>query len=217
MTVKQEKNVEFSLMTYLIAITLLTMTPGADTMMVLRNTLRGGARDGWVSSVGICLGLFVHATLSAVGISTVLLYSATAFMVLKTLGACYLVWLGISSLKAFWKARYLDDTPVAQQSEFRFFRSLQEGFLSNVLNPKAIIFYMAFLPQFITPEGSALLQSLFLASLHFVVAILWQGLLIYTICSANRLMMSPKVRQKLDLFSGLVMLFLGLRLFLEKR
>jgi threonine/homoserine/homoserine lactone efflux protein len=72
-------------------------------------------------------------------------------------------------------------------------------------------------PQFITSEGSALLQSLFLASLHFVVAILWQGLLIYTICSANRLMMSPKVRQKLDLFSGLVMLFLGLRLFLEKR
>jgi len=208
---------EFSLMTYLIAITLLTMTPGADTMMVLRNTLRGGARDGWVSSIGICLGLFVHATLSAVGISAVLLYSATAFTVLKTLGACYLMWLGISSLKAFYSARYLDETTATHQSKFRFFRSLREGFLSNVLNPKAVIFYMAFLPQFISPEQSALLQSLYLASLHFIVAILWQGLLIYTICSANRLMMSPKVRQKLDLFSGLVMLFLGLRLFLEKR
>lgn len=70
---------ETSLWTYLVAITLLTITPGVDTMMVLRNTLRGGARDGLVSSLGICLGLFVHATLSAVGISAILLYSATAF------------------------------------------------------------------------------------------------------------------------------------------
>ena len=208
---------EFPLMTYLIAITLLTMTPGADTMMVLRNTLRGGVKDGWVSSVGICLGLFVHATLSAIGISAILLYSATAFTLLKTIGACYLIWLGFSSLKAFWNARYVNDEASTSQSSFRFFRSMQEGFLSNVLNPKAVIFYMAFLPQFITPEGSALLQSLFLASLHFIVAIVWQGLLIYMICSANRLMMSPKVRQKLDLFSGVVMLLLGLRLFLEKR
>ena len=208
---------EFSLTTYLVAITLLTMTPGADTMMVLRNTLRGGASDGWVSSVGICLGLFVHATLSAIGISAVLLYSATAFTLLKTIGACYLMWLGFSSLKSFWNARYLDETHVQKQADFHFFKSLQEGFLSNVLNPKAVIFYMAFLPQFISPEGSALLQSLFLASLHFMVAILWQGLLIYMICTANHLMMSPKVRQKLDLFSGLVMLFLGVRLFLEKR
>ena len=59
------------LITFLIAITLLTMTPGADTMIVMRNTLRGGAKDGLVSSLGICLGLFVHATLSAIGISAV--------------------------------------------------------------------------------------------------------------------------------------------------
>ena len=85
---------EISLWTYLVAITLLTITPGVDTMMVLRNTLRGGAKDGLVSSLGICLGLFVHATLSAVGISAILLYSATAFTVLKTIGACYLLWLG---------------------------------------------------------------------------------------------------------------------------
>lgn len=208
---------EFSLTTYLVAITLLTITPGADTMMVLRNTLRGGASDGWVSSVGICLGLFVHATLSAIGISAILLYSATAFTLLKTIGACYLIWLGFSSLKSFWNARYLDETHAYKHAHFHFFKSLQEGFLSNVLNPKAVIFYMAFLPQFISPEGSALLQSLFLASLHFIVAIIWQGLLIYMICSANHLMMSPHIRRKLDLFSGVVMVLLGLRLFLEKR
>ena len=207
---------EFQLLTYLIAITLLTITPGVDTMMVLRNTLRGGARDGLVSSLGICLGLFVHATLSAVGISAVLLYSANAFSVLKIIGACYLLWLGFSSLKSFWHARYETQPPTAMHLAFRPWRSLREGFLSNVLNPKAIIFYMAFLPQFIDPQGSALWQSLYLASLHFVVGTVWQGILVAMICSAGTVMLNPKVRQKLDLFSGLVMLFLGARLLLEK-
>jgi len=207
---------EFQLLTYLIAITLLTITPGVDTMMVLRNTLRGGARDGLVSSLGICLGLFVHATLSAVGISAVLLYSATAFSVLKIIGACYLLWLGFSSLKSFWHARYDIQKHKTITMPFRVWRSLREGFLSNVLNPKAIIFYMAFLPQFIDPQGWALGQSLYLASLHFVVGTVWQGILVAMICSASTVMMNPKVRQKLDLFSGLVMLFLGARLLLEK-
>jgi len=208
---------EISLWTYLVAITLLTIAPGADTMMVLRNTLRGGARDGLVSSLGICLGLFVHATLSAVGISAILLYSATAFTFLKIIGALYLLWLGVSSLKSFWKARYQTQHQSATKSVFSVWRSLREGFLSNVLNPKAVIFYMAFLPQFIDPAGSALAQSLFLALLHFIVGTLWQGILVYMICSANTFITHPKVRQKLDLFSGLVMLGLGVRLLLEKR
>lgn len=216
MTVERVK-MEVSLITYLIAITVLTITPGVDTMMVLRNTLRGGANDGLVSSLGICLGLFVHATLSAVGISAILLYSATAFMVLKTFGALYLLWLAYSSLKSFWTARYEMQKHTPSRQPLNVWRSLREGFLSNVLNPKAIIFYMAFLPQFIDPHGSALGQSLFLASLHFVVGTLWQGVLVAMICSASTVMMNPKVRQKLDLFSGLVMLFLGIRLLLEKQ
>jgi len=204
------------LWTFLIAITLLTMTPGADTMIVIRNTLRGGAKDGLVSSLGICSGLFVHATLSAVGISAILLYSATAFTFLKTLGALYLLWLGFSSLKSFWNAKKVHQTPVAQKP-FCFLVSLQEGFLSNVLNPKAVIFYMAFLPQFISHEHSALLQSLFLALLHFSIATLWQAILIYTIVSANGFITRKSVRQSLDAVSGIVMIGLGIRLFLEKR
>ena len=204
------------LWTFLIAITLLTMTPGADTMIVIRNTLRGGARDGLVSSLGICLGLFVHATLSAVGISAILLYSATAFMLLKTIGALYLLWLGLSSLRSFWNAKKMHQKAV-EKKPFSFWTSLQEGFLSNVLNPKAVIFYMAFLPQFISHEHSALAQSLFLALIHFIIATIWLGLLIYTIVSANSFITKKSVRQSLDAISGTVMIALSIRLFLEKR
>ena len=204
------------LMTFMVAITLLTMTPGADTMIVMRNTLRGGAKDGLVSSLGICSGLFVHATLSAVGISAVLLYSATAFTVLKSIGALYLLWLGVSSIRSFWNAHKMEQAHV-KHLPFSFWRSLREGFLSNVLNPKAVIFYMAFLPQFISHEHSALLQSLFLASLHFIIGTIWQAILVYTIVRANGFITKKSVRQSLDAISGIVMIGLGIRLFMEKR
>lgn len=204
------------LLTFLIAITLLTMTPGADTMIVIRNTLRGGAKDGLVSSLGICSGLFVHATLSAVGISAVLLYSATAFTVLKIAGALYLIWLGIGSFKSLWNSTKVHQKAV-EKKPFSFWISIREGFLSNVLNPKAVIFYMAFLPQFINHEHSALAQSLFLALLHFIVGTIWQAILVYTIVSANGFITQKSVRQSLDAVSGVVMVGLGIRLLMEKR
>lgn len=204
------------LWTFLIAITLLTMTPGADTLIVIRNTLRGGAKDGLVSSLGICSGLFVHATLSAVGISAILLYSSTAFTVLKSVGALYLLWLGFNSLKSFWNAKGVHQKRIAPKP-FRFLVSLREGFLSNVLNPKAVIFYMAFLPQFISHESSVLGQSLFLALLHFIIGTIWQAILVYTIVSANGFITKKSVRQSLDAISGIVMIALGITLFLEKR
>ena len=92
-----------ALTTYLIAITLLTITPGVDTMLIIRNTARGGWRDGAVSSFGICSGLFLHATISAVGISVILLQAAWAFSVLKLVGAGYLIWLGIISWRKVLK------------------------------------------------------------------------------------------------------------------
>ena len=99
-----------SLTTYLIAITLLTITPGVDTLLVIRNTARSGWRDGAVSSFGICSGLFVHAVISAVGISVILLQAAWAFSALKLAGAGYLVWLGISSWRKVLKQESFEIT-----------------------------------------------------------------------------------------------------------
>ncbi len=205
-----------SLLTFFIAITLLTMTPGIDTMIILRNTVRGGAKDGLTSSLGICSGLFIHALLSAVGISAILLYSATAFTVLKVIGAIYLIWLGLTNLKAFWDSSKQKEIKSTKQP-FIFLRSFQEGFMSNVLNPKTVVFYMAFLPQFISPEHSALTQSMILAGFHFIIATIWQGILIYTICSANIFITKPSVRKTLDLVSGIIMIALGIKLFMSER
>lgn len=82
-------------LTYLVAITLFTITPGVDTVLIIRNSSRGGWRDGALTILGICSGLFMHATISAVGISVILLQSAWAFRALKLAGATYLIWLGV--------------------------------------------------------------------------------------------------------------------------
>jgi threonine/homoserine/homoserine lactone efflux protein len=205
-----------SLTTYLIAITLLTITPGVDTMLVIRNTARGGWRDGAVSSLGICSGLFVHAVISAVGISMILLQAAWAFSALKLAGACYLIWLGLSSWRKVLRQESFEViNGGAALGAFCVRRSLREGFLSNVLNPKTAVFYMAFLPQFINPAQSALFQSLFLAGLHFIIAMIWQCLLALMVKQLKTWLQRPRVSQLFDGVTGTVMIALGLRVAAE--
>jgi RhtB (resistance to homoserine/threonine) family protein len=204
-----------ALTTYLIAITLLTLTPGVDTMLVIRNTARGGWRDGAASSLGICSGLFVHATISAVGISVILLQAAWAFSTLKLAGAAYLVWLGACSWRKVFRRDSFKVVNGMTSGSFRLRRSLREGFLSNVLNPKTAVFYMAFLPQFINPTHSALAQSLLLAALHFIIAMIWQCLLALMVKQLKRWLQRPAISQCFDGITGTVMIALGLRVAAE--
>lgn len=200
---------------YVTAITLLTLTPGADTMLVIRNTSRGGVRDGITSSLGICSGLFLHATISAVGISVLLLRSAWAFHALKLVGALYLIWLGVVSFYSAFKSGKNTGIKKNLSGEFSLKRSLWEGFLSNVLNPKAALFYMAFLPQFIDPGHSALVQSLFLAGIHFVIAMVWLALVASLVDKARIAFATARLKKNLDVVTGSIMVFFGVILGLE--
>ncbi len=127
---------------FLVAITILTLTPGLDTALVIRNTTRGGFKDGFVSSVGICSGLFVHATFSAIGISAILMQSAELFHAVKWVGAIYLIWLGVNSLRATLANNQSLAVGKAGVGSVGVKRAFREGFLSNVLNPKTAVFYL---------------------------------------------------------------------------
>ncbi|MDR5902392.1 LysE family translocator [Halomonas icarae] len=203
---------------FLVAITLLSITPGVDTLLVIRNTARGGVRDGVLTSLAICCGLFVHAAVSALGISLILLQSAWAYGVLKLAGAIYLVWLGAQALLA---ARRGQGLPVAGVSAERrvlpAWKPLREGLLSNVLNPKTVVFYMAFLPQFIAPGDPALAKSLFLAGVHFVIANLWQIGVALMVGGAGRWLASLLFARWLNGLTGSVLILFGIRLALERQ
>ncbi|MBU3016781.1 LysE family translocator [Paraglaciecola agarilytica] len=200
---------------FLLAITLLTLTPGIDTVLVIKNASRSGGRDGVVTSLGICLGLFVHATFSAVGISAILLQSAELFMAVKWIGAAYLIWLGIGALKAALKgdASVAIDATGLKMSNLT--RSLKEGFLSNVLNPKTAVFYLAFLPQFIDPQHSPFAQAMSMAAIHFIIAMVWQCGLAGAVSSAKRFFASSTAMRWMEGVSGSVLVFLGAKLLLD--
>jgi len=208
-----------SLIAALVALTVLTLTPGVDTMLIIRNTARGGWRDGAVSSLGICSALFLHAGISALGISVILMQVAWTFSLLKLAGGAYLVWLGLSSLRKGLRSEgfALENGKQVTREGFTVGRSLREGFLSNLLNPKAVVFYMAFLPQFIDPAGSALLQSLFLAGCHFTIAMLWQCLLALLVRQAEGWLQRPRVSQWFHGLTGTVLVALGLRVAVQQR
>ncbi|MFT5699552.1 MAG: RhtB (resistance to homoserine/threonine) family protein [Desulforhopalus sp.] len=204
--------------TCIIAVTILTLTPGVDTMLVIRNSGRGGWSDGATTSLGICSGLFVHATLSAMGISIILLKTAWAFTLLKYAGAAYLIWLGICSWRQAAAGAALSP-PVNLQTSvhpFQISRSLREGFLSNVLNPKTILFYMAFLPQFIDPTKTPLQQSLFIASIHFCIGMIYQCGLAAMVTKAKQLIKGGTIGRVLNGLCGTILVYIGLRLAATK-
>jgi RhtB (resistance to homoserine/threonine) family protein len=131
---------------------LLNLTPGPDVLYIVSNALRSGARAGVVAALGINAGCFVHIAAAAVGVSALLAASATAFAVLKWAGAAYLVWIGVRLL--FAKASpqrwgsLRSPPPYERPNLWAVFRG---GFLTNALNPKVAIFFLAFVPQFIAP------------------------------------------------------------------
>lgn len=201
---------------FLIAITILTLTPGLDTAVVIRNTSRSGLKDGCVTSFGICAGLFVHATFSAIGISAILLQSAEAFQIMKWVGAAYLIYLGINGIRSTLKGEGSLSVASVERDSFQLTRSLREGFLSNVLNPKTAVFYLAFLPQFIDPQYSPVLQSMLMAAIHFVIAMIWQCGLAGAINFAKRLLRNGSLMRWMEGVTGSVLIALGVKLLLEE-
>lgn len=162
------------LLLFIAAGLLLNLTPGPDVLYIVTNALRSGARAGVVAALGINAGCFVHVFAAAVGVSALLAASATAFTVLKWIGAAYLVWVGVRLLFAKAPAQGWgshDGSPPAGGGPalWAIFRG---GFLTNALNPKVAIFFLAFVPQFIAPEtGNKALAFVLLGTLFNINSI----------------------------------------------
>ena len=209
--------IDSQVLTFTLAAAVLTITPGQDTMLVVRNVLRGGRADGIVTTFGICTGSFIHATFSALGVSVVLTKSAMAFQLVKIAGAAYLVWLGVRSLMAAVRGQTFEACPDLDIRSVPSHRSFLEGLLSNVLNPKTAIFYLAFLPQFINPDDPVLRKSLLLASIHYIEGIVWLIGVSLTVARTRQLLRNVSVRRWLDGICGAVFVGFGVRLAFERR
>lgn len=147
---------------------LLAITPGPDTLYIVGRTTTQGVKAGSVAALGVGTGIVIHTAAAAVGISAVLVASATAFLILKLMGAAYLVYVGLSLIRSsLHSTAVIADTP---SSKSRLSVVFRQGFLTNVLNPKVALFFIAFLPQFIDLSApNQVLSLLFLGDRKSVV------------------------------------------------
>ena len=197
---------------FTLVVTALAFTPGADTMLVVKNGIRSGRPAGWATTFGILGGTLLHAVISALGLSIVLAQSATLFQFIKLLGALYLIWLGLQALRK---------VPEPQTDEnltkLAIWTAFKEGLITNLLNPKIAIFYLAFLPQFISPDDPVLAKSLLLAGIHNLLSLIWLGGLVVVIGQGKRWIEKRSVQLWLSRVSGLILIGLGVNLALENR
>lgn len=140
------------LLVFIAAGWLLNLTPGPDVLYIVSQALRSGVRAGLVAALGIVSGCFVHVCAAALGVGALLATSATAFTVLKWVGAGYLLWMGVRLLLAHGGGTAIvPNREVGEVVAVNLWRVYRQGFLTNVLNPKVALFFLAFVPQFIDP------------------------------------------------------------------
>lgn len=201
---------------FIISASLLSLSPGPDLIFILSKTLAHGRKTGLTAAAGVCSGAFVHVLAAALGLSAILATSATAFMLVKYVGAAYLIYLGIKALCAKESVLAFKDKTNKKTNAASVFR---QGMLIDILNPKVAIFFMAFLPQFISPGSSYVIeQTIFLGFLVVLIGFAIEA--VYVLAAAplgNYLKTHPKFALWLDRAFGGLLVGLGARLATASR
>jgi threonine/homoserine/homoserine lactone efflux protein len=202
-----------SMPTFALAALVLIMIPGPDQALITRSALIGGRPAGLLTMVGGVVGLAVHATAAAVGLSALLLASATAFLTLKIVGAGYLLWMGVQALRAAARSRREPAEAPTRRVRLRPATAVRQGFLSNALNPKVALFFVTFLPQFLSVDsGSPRAEALLLSGIFAVLYTAWFGLYIAVVDRLGRWLRRPRVKARIEQFTGLVLATVAVRL-----
>lgn len=212
------------LLLFVVAGLLLNLTPGPDVLYIVTHALRAGARAGMVAALGITAGCFVHIFAAALGVSALMAASSTAFSVLKWLGATYLIYVGLRMLMA--RAPSVRDesamTSIANNARETGATALKgiffQGFWTNALNPKVALFFLAFVPQFITPTIENKPLAFLLLGLLFNFNGLWVniGWALAAAWMARRLGAVQRGMHKLERAAGVMFIGFGLKLALTE-
>ncbi|MBG0827524.1 LysE family translocator [Planomonospora sp. ID67723] len=191
------------------------MTPGLDTALILRTSMLSGRRSAWGVVLGIQAGTLVWGVTTAAGISTLVATSRLAYDVLRWAGAAYLVWMGARMLWESRRGRAAAEVPESGEEGERFLPAFRSGLLTNLLNPKMGVFYIAVLPQFMPDDVPHLLMGALLAGVHVIEGLLWSVLLIGFTVLLRGWLGRPPVRRALDRLTGVVVVGFGVRLAVQ--
>ena len=182
------------------------VTPGQDTALTIRNTLAAGRRGGVLTAFGVVSGQVTWALGASAGLSAVLLASRPVFTALRIVGAVYLVYLGAEALLASMRGRTAPESGPRRRATYR------QGLLSNLGNPKMVVFFTSLLPQFTSSFGGMLSLGLVFAS----ITLAWLTLYAFAVARAKAVLLRTRVRRALDSLAGVVLVSFGVRLATER-
>ena len=205
-------SVSVSLSAFIAAASVLTITPGLDTALVLRTAITGNSRGAALAGLGIAVGCFCWASLVALGLGALLTASELAYMMLRWIGAAYLVWTGYQMLR-HPRLRFVVD--VGQVQDIR--ASFGTGALTNLLNPKVGVFYVSFLPQFVPNGVSVAPYILLLGAIHALLGLIWFACLIMATRPIAGFLRRPATVRTCDRVTGAIFVAFGVGLALSSR
>lgn len=193
---------------------ILHLTPGSDTMYILGKSISSKSKAGIVSVLGISTGVLIHTVLAAFGLSIILAKSALAFNIVKSLGAAYLIYMGIKTLREKKSVLTVEDKNAGEALKKIYF----QGVITNTLNPKVALFFLAFLPQFIDPANTYGAIPFLLLGLSFLVTSTLYGICLALCAGAAAGFISKKAGASniMNKISGCIYIFLGLGLLKAK-
>jgi threonine/homoserine/homoserine lactone efflux protein len=193
----------------------LTVTPGLDTMLVLRTAALTGRRAALAAVAGIGSGVLAWAVASALGVTAVLTASEVAFTVLRVVGAIYLCWLGYRALRPRRPVAVTGPTSAVEEAPRGAARAFRTGFTTNMLNPKVGVFYLSALPQFLPDGVNPLAASVALAGVHVLEGTIWLSALVVAVGWARTWLTRPIVKRRLEQVTGVVFVAFGLKLAVD--
>ena len=203
-----------SLAAFLLAAIVLVLTPGLDTAMVVRSASVDGPRRAVLAAAGISAGCLVWGSAVSLGLGALLIASEFAYAALKIAGALYLIWLGVDLLRNPASAARPAPTGKPERMSAHPF---VKGLTTNLLNPKAGVFYVSFLPQFVPADVNVAAFSLLLAGIHIAVGLVWFACLIGASVPMRRMVGRPRVARAINRVTGCMFLAVGAKLLIEPR
>lgn len=199
---------------FLISAILLNLTPGADTMYIIGRSVSQGKKAGIYSALGITSGAVVHTILASFGLSVILMKSVLVFNMIKIIGAVYLVYLGFNLLFQKNKNKEDQQRTLKNISNHKIFL---QGLITNVTNPKVALFFLAFIPQFISTGNTSPLPFVLLGLTFCFTGGVWCIIVAsFSSLLSNKLRQNSKVKFGLDKITGMIFIAMGIKLFQTK-
>lgn len=193
---------------------LAVMSPGPDFVMITTRTLQSGKKAGMFVALGLGIGILWHSIFALFGLSYIIEKSIVVFTIIKVIGSLYLLWMAWHLLQS--KKTQSDEMVSTHKHEISVWQNIKTGFLTNILNPKASLFFLAVFSQVVSPHTSLLIKSLY-ASEMVMMTIVWFSLVAWTVDKQTVRRMYMQIKHWIDRSMGVVLAALGLRLLFTSR